>query len=324
MTEPTTIRRRWLRYSMRTMLLLVTVLCVLLALVIVPAQRQRRAVEKIRGLGSWSRVVYDYESEGPYGGSVELRGPAWLRRWIGVDYFQDVVRVQVFLSRGDELTPDDLASLPGLRSLDVHDMPITDDGLLTLARLRKLEGLSLQSNEITDRGLEQLSSLTELQRLGVTSDQVTGEGLRPLAGRVNLQWLSLRSDGLSPGGLEVVAQLTSIQGLDLYSDNLTDECLKPLAGMKGLGGLTITGRSEMTDAPPGVTDLGLTYIAQLTNLGRLRISSPQITDAGLAHLTVLRKLKGLNIVHHQSVYTRAGVNHLKEQLPDTIVTDSAW
>jgi len=323
MTEPAPKRRRWLRYSMRTMLVAVTLLCVLLALVIAPAQQQRRAVEKIRGLGSWSRVVYDYEYAGPDNWGAELRGPAWLRRWIGVDYFQDVVRVQVFLSRGDELTPDDLASLPGLKSLDIHDMPITDDGVRTLARLRKLEVLSLQSNEITDGGLEHLSSLTDLKLLLIASDQITGEGLRPFA-EEKLEELNVNSNSISPRGMEAIAQLSNLTRLTLYSDSLTDACLKPLAGMKGLGGLTITGRSEMTDAPPGVTDLGLTYIAQLSNLGRLRISSPEITDAGLAHLAALRKLKGLNIVHHQSVYTRAGVNHLKEQLPDAIVTDSAW
>ncbi len=324
MMKPAVKRRRWLRYSMRTMLVVVTLLCVLLALVIVPAQRQRRAVQKIRASSSRSEAVYDYEYQGPHGWSAELRGPEWLRHWVGVDYFQQVVSVRLELKRGDEVTPNELADLPGLRQLAVYGMPITDDGLRTLACLRKMESLWFESNQITDDGLEYLSSLTELKSLGVVSNQVTGEGLRPLVAPGKLESLFLQSDSISPRGMEAVAHFANLGRLSLYSDGLTDECLKPLSGLKGLTNLTITGRSLHTDAPPGVTDEGLTYIAQLTNLKGLRISSPGITDAGLAHLAALRKLKGLNIVHGQSVYTRAGVDHLKEQLPDLTVTDSAW
>ena len=44
-------RRRWLQFSIRTLLVLVTLLCVALSLWIVPAERQRRAVEAIEKLG---------------------------------------------------------------------------------------------------------------------------------------------------------------------------------------------------------------------------------------------------------------------------------
>jgi len=218
MTEPTTKRRRWFRYSMRTMLVVVTVLCVLLALVIVPAERQRRTVQKIRALGSASKAVYDYEYEGRRGWGAELRGPEWLRRWIGVDYFQHVVSVHLQLSPGGEVTPDDLSNLSGLRHLAVYGMPITDDGLHKLARLRNLESLSFgDSSEITDRGLEHLSSLTELTHLFVASNQITGEGLRPFAAPGKLESLMLTSDNITPLGMEAVARFANLGRLSLCS-----------------------------------------------------------------------------------------------------------
>ena len=44
-------KRRWLQFSIRTVLLLVTLLCVGLSLWIAPAERQRRAVTAIETLG---------------------------------------------------------------------------------------------------------------------------------------------------------------------------------------------------------------------------------------------------------------------------------
>jgi len=316
MTEPTTKRRRWFRYSMRTMLVVVTLLCVLLALVIGPAQRQRRTVAKIHALNPLSNVLYDY---GP-----KPRGPEWLRRWIGDDYFQHVVAVSLVFDGREDVTLDDLANLPGLERLSIEGMPMPNHSLGTLGRLRKLKRLLIDSDEITDRGLEQLSSVAALERLTVKSHQITGAGLRPLAVLQNLRMLVLRSDRISAGGLESVAQLANLDILNIYSDTLTDECLEALKGMKGLTVLRITGSNGFVSAPPGVTDEGLKYIAQLSNLQRLTISSPGITDRGLAHLAALRKLDSLNVRHRRPKYTEEGVARLHAQLPALTVEYNAW
>ena len=307
-------RRRWLRYSMRTMLVAVTLLCLVLALVIVPAERQRRTVRKIRASDPHSMVRYDFEVDGQAGRS----SPAWLRRWLGDDYFHRVVSTEIYLSRGD-LTPDDLTNLPALKHLTTVRMPLADDGLQTLTRLRNLESLSIYSDSITDRGIEQLSSLTELELLNVNSNQVTGEGLRPLAALKNLRRLILRSNSITVDGLEAVARLSNLESLQLNSDSLTDECLKTLSGMEGLTGLTIDGRSGVRNAPPGVTDESLRHIAQLSNLQTLSISSPGITDVGLAHLTTLRKLSKLSIAHSDAKYTEAAVIGLLTRIPGLVV-----
>ena len=54
-------KRRWLQFSIRTVLLLVTLLCVGLSLWVAPAERQRRAVAAI---DAWAEVLLFEDNEG--------------------------------------------------------------------------------------------------------------------------------------------------------------------------------------------------------------------------------------------------------------------
>ena len=113
-TPPTTPkpRRRWLQFSLRTLMALVVLLSLPLAwfaLKIRKAERQRQAVEAIRKTGGV--VVYDYEFEvfanrlaeakllgvdmnyGP--NEPEPPAPEWLRGLLGVDFFSDVAVVDL-------------------------------------------------------------------------------------------------------------------------------------------------------------------------------------------------------------------------------------
>ena len=73
--QPTTSnpRRRWFQYSLRTLFVLVTVLCVWLAVTVERVRKQREAVEAIEALGG--QVYYEYQSSG----GQEPPGPKWLR-----------------------------------------------------------------------------------------------------------------------------------------------------------------------------------------------------------------------------------------------------
>ena len=77
------IRRRWLRISMQTMLLIVLVLCAWLAYV---SNRARKQEELVRRLVTERRGVVGYHHEwdaaGKHVSNAPLPGPAWLRRLI--------------------------------------------------------------------------------------------------------------------------------------------------------------------------------------------------------------------------------------------------
>src|SRR5687768_4773908 len=82
--------RRWLRYSLRSLFVLVTLTSVMLGVWVNRAERQRRAVAAIRAAGG--TVRYDYEQAGAQAaGPVDgqLPGPDWLCRLLSVDYFAD-------------------------------------------------------------------------------------------------------------------------------------------------------------------------------------------------------------------------------------------
>ena len=92
--------------------------------------------------GPWPR------SDGLAAGSATIiKGrpwaPAWLRNWLGDEFFQEVTSVQ-FLNR--PLTDHDLApleSLDRLEELAISGAPITDSGLKHIANLKELRILSL-------------------------------------------------------------------------------------------------------------------------------------------------------------------------------------
>ena len=214
-TEPTTTpkpRRRWLQFSLRTMLILMLVISVPLGWFtyrLNQARKQRAVIDAIHALGG--STEYDGESgsytEGSYPsmafgldslGFPDPPGcpaPVWLRRCLGDDFFVRIVGV-----RGDS---DDVleraARLPHLSSLSVGPLhrnpyasyPVTDAGLEHLKESSQLRTVMLNQTRVTDAGLIHLSWLIQLQHLDLSGTQVTDAGLTHLRGLTQLQYLNL-------------------------------------------------------------------------------------------------------------------------------------
>jgi hypothetical protein len=172
-------KRRWVQVSLRTVLVLVTLLCVVLGLWIVPAERQRRAVAAMEEFGG--RV--EYEGYDPKG---------FLRRWLPKDYFDGVREVHFY--RQTE---------PGL----VHENQVTNTGLAHLQGLTGVQGVGLNSTQVTDGGLAHLQRLASLKGLWLNDTQVTDDGLMYLKRLTRLQWLNLFSTQVTDAG---VAQLQQV------------------------------------------------------------------------------------------------------------------
>ena len=172
MTEaPTKSRRRWLRFSLRTLLVLIAIGCVWLGPKANRAQRQHRAVEAIRKLGG--TVNYDYESDG----SEQPPYPAWLRNLVPHDYLGTVITVNLAKTR---VTDDDLqilSGLPDLVALHLLDCKITDVGIRKISLLAKLRILVLRQTDCTDQGLVSLKTLINMRHLNLSRTQISDEGL---------------------------------------------------------------------------------------------------------------------------------------------------
>jgi len=95
-------KRRWCQFRLATLLLLTLVCGVVLGLWVVPAERQRRAVGYVESLGG--DVYYADEGDEP------ALAPVWLREWLGPDYFQSVIVVELY---GTPVNDTDLVHLKG-------------------------------------------------------------------------------------------------------------------------------------------------------------------------------------------------------------------
>jgi hypothetical protein len=163
-------KRRWMQFSIRTVLVLVTLIGVALSLWVVPAERQRRAVAAIEKLG----------------GNVGYVEPAWskalpvtLFRWLPPYYFDGIG--SVFLDGKKNVTDAGLAYLRGLTGLQQlylsGESQVTDAGLVHLQGLTGLQILSLGDTQLTDAGLAHLQGLTALHRLDLNNTQITDAGM---------------------------------------------------------------------------------------------------------------------------------------------------
>ncbi len=161
---------RWFQYSLRTLLVFVTlcaIACSWLGVKLRQAKREREAaaaIEKLGGTVDWSAPS----------------GPVWLRSLLGNDFFVTVFRVQMYCTYATDTDLEHIKSLNQLRELYLYETEVTDAGLENLRRLNRLQKLSLANTKITDAGLEHLKGLTELKELWLFPSNVTDEGVKQL------------------------------------------------------------------------------------------------------------------------------------------------
>ena len=207
---PAKPRRRYLQISLRAMLILVAVCAVWFGVLAKRAHDQRAAVRRVIELGG--RVVYDFQ----YDDSGEFReyrkdakppGWPWLRKLVGDEFFQEVVRV----------------------SLDGKN--VTDDDLELIGKLRHLDHLSLNETSVSDSGLAHVRDLVHLQYLGLNETRVTSSGLEHVSNMKELDILVLGDSPVGDEGLEHLSGLHSLAILNLSRTRVTS------AGIAHLGGL---------------------------------------------------------------------------------------
>jgi hypothetical protein len=231
MTATPKHRLRWYQYSLRSLFVLMIVVAIAGSWFAVKKQqkeRERAAVKAIKAAGGV--VLYDYEWDFAWGfiPNEEPPGPAWLRAWLGDDFFAHVVFVGL---PGEAVTDAGLEHLKGLTQLKrlyLEDTRVTDAGLKHLRGLTQLEVLELRSAKVTDAGLEHLKRLTELKDLSLDNTRVTDAGLEHLKGMTQLAGLSLVGTQVTNSGLEHLKVLTKLEYLNLEETKVTHEGVKKL------------------------------------------------------------------------------------------------
>jgi hypothetical protein len=193
--------RRYLRFSVRRLIVLVLVIGVGLGWIVRQAHVQRDAVAAIREAGDEAWYDWEWKNGNPVPNG-RPSWPKWLVDRIGVDYFGRVTKVYARRVADAELaqighfsqleclllgtsfvTDAGLAHLEGmssLRALNLKHTRITDAGLAHLKKLTSLRALSLGDTGVSDAGLAHLAGLSHLTDLGLEETQVTDAGVREL------------------------------------------------------------------------------------------------------------------------------------------------
>jgi hypothetical protein len=267
------------QFSLRSLFVLtlaVAVPCSWLATEMKWAREQEALVHEI--IYTWGGAGYDYQRDASGKDLVNAHPPvpAWLRQWLGGDFFAHITDLHLSGSRATDAALEQLQGLSQLQELQLGDDQITDAGLEYLQGLTQLRHLDLGGTQVTDAGLKCLRGLTRLRVLNLRNTQVTDAGLEHLQGLTQLEKLSLENTRVTNAGLEHLGGLTQLQWLDLESTAVTDAGLEHLTGMTQLRRLNLSGAR--------ITGGGLEHLSRLTELQELYLYGTKVTDGHVKKL----------------------------------------
>ncbi|MGD0900736.1 MAG: hypothetical protein ABR915_23130 [Thermoguttaceae bacterium] len=297
------------QFSIRSLLVLtvaVAVPCSWLSWEMKRAREQRKTVESFTELTGAAGHEWECDKHGNFILDVRPPEPAWLRSWLGEDFFGEVVIAALQRTEVTDIGLAELRRFKHLRWLRLLLTETTDAGLAQIATLTELKGLSLGNTRVTDVGLAHVAALTQLEELDLEDTQVTDAGLTEVAGLAQIRELFLGRTQVTDTGLAHIAGLTQLDTLALNGTGITDAGLAHLSRLAHLRWLWLNDTQ--------VEGVGLTQLAGLTELQVLRLDGTQVTDTGLAHAARLTQLQWLSLAGTR--VSDAGVAKLRKALPN--------
>lgn len=247
------MRRRWMQFSLRGLLVTTMALALWLGWVAERAMRQKEAVALLEGWGA--RIDYAHQWQGPL--KPRKTGPppgwSWLRKLLGPQFFDKVVSVELVaggriwtaaeeaaLRRGDAIAPprmlklsdEDLTALgylPDLRRLTVvGDFNVTASGVRRLGSLNKLDTLILDNTSgrsrgsITDESLAFIRRMPRLTTLHLEGNPVSDDGLKSVRWPAGLAELDLSGAKISDEGLRHLESIATLRRLAIVDCRVSD------------------------------------------------------------------------------------------------------
>jgi len=206
--------RRWLRFSIRTLLIVTTLIALPLGRMSYLARRRQAAFDAIQGAGG--QINRD-----PTAKSLSAWNRQWRSIW-GEAYASNVWAVYLKkLSVGDEIMPH-LAALPELRVLDLGQTQITDEGLRHLQGLHELRDLVVVETVITDAGVKHICQLHKLRHLNLGGTKITDAAAFDLVKLPEIRELMLTVGSITDTSIERLKPLTELTSLYLNGSQVTD------------------------------------------------------------------------------------------------------
>ncbi len=226
-TVPTTTRkprRRWLQFSLRTLLVLMLVISVPLgwfAFKLWQAREQREAIRRIEELGGFAYYDFEIDDHGmptyPYRPPIlrmadDLLEEHFCATLVTAGIRQDQVQ-ELDRERTDALL-DRLIELTELRTLYLLNGAVEDAGVKKLTSRNRIQRLYLSGTDVTDNGLQYLQALPQLEVLMLHSTKITDAGLLHLQGLYQLNELDLADTQVTDAGVGELQQ--ALPNLQIY------------------------------------------------------------------------------------------------------------
>jgi hypothetical protein len=227
-------RKRWIPVSLRLWLVILVVLTSAAAWIVYRGVRQAVIVRRIHEAGGQVDYYGQFDGYGNWIAGAQPRGPAWLRKRIGNDFFDEPFSVRVNHANTGEPVPEavrnvvpQIARLPRLRSLSVDGVRLTEADLVAISKLSKLQNLFLEQGTLDDIELEPLREL-QLECLGLQRTRISDKGLQTISQMRSLRYLDLTRTRVTDAGVLSLVELSNLQTLRVNRSKVT------LAGAKQL------------------------------------------------------------------------------------------
>jgi len=235
--------RRWIQFTLKGLLIAVAVVALWLGRTVSRVRNQALVVADVQEAGGsvWfendqPRFVEHWLTPDRIP-STTAAGPDWLRRWLGDDYFRNVVQIDFKASRQNRLELPNfeqlgprLSKLPKLETIRFEiDSP--DEVLVEFAEssdISRLKDLYVDGL-VTDKGVKHIGGLSGLETLNLRYTEITDKGVIHLVNLKNLHSLFLYSSELTERGVATVLALPNLKRLILYDCAITEEELAALA-----------------------------------------------------------------------------------------------
>lgn len=178
-----------------------------------------------------------------------------------------------------------ISHLASLRSIELG--PVSNESLANLKNCSQLEGLMLWNvDNLTDKGLESLAKMRKLKFLTIEGGKITGNGIKFITQCTELKTLELgRNPELGDELAQYICQLKSLCRLDLRDTQVGDATLREIAQLPSLLSLGL-GRTKVSDA-------GVRSLPALTQLLELNLYGTNISDAAVADISQCHQLESL-------------------------------
>jgi hypothetical protein len=295
-------RKRWLQFSLRRLLIAVTLVAIVVAMVIRPAYVQQLALRKVDALG-WGVYVEPRYTTRRASGKEEYLNKREKSNSFTFNLRQQVVGIFINV---DPLPPatgslpsleslNVLAKFPHLRSLTVY-FPTPSGSraagythLSDLPQLNSLERLDIGSGDLQDDDVERIvSRIPNVRHLSLrSSDRLTNRSVRSIARLTQLESLALAGAAIDDGAADDLKLLTNLAEVDLNGTKIGDQVARALATLPRLTQLWITTTQ--------ITATGFEAIAKAGTLERLLIGPSTLDNDQLAMLQNLVKLNRLDL-----------------------------